>query len=174
MPSFGSPYLQGQYALFKKIEKLSAETKKKVAEAVVATAGKIASRAAGKAPADTGRLRSSIRVKKLGNGMTAQVWALPGYALAVESGYTGYSGRGNRRAGFPARKIGGKWRAVPELEAWAERRGIPPWPLARAVYIKGTKKKPFLFKAMDEERRAFLAIVEKAVIDEAPKAVGGS
>lgn len=155
--------VEGQYQLFQKLKELDEAVKKQVAEAVRESSEFMARDAAFNVRSDTGKLKSALSVESLRDGLTARVRALPDYALAVEFGYKGITGKGNRRNKFPAFKVGGKWRVVPDLEAWANRHGIKPWLVARKVHTRGFEARPFLRPAKDHNSHIFLERVKKAI-----------
>jgi len=167
--------LRGQRELFDRIKQLSRAVQDRVAVAVEDAAGSIKSRAEQKVPRDTGKLASAITTQLFryqgGAFLTAQVKALPGYALAVEFGYKGKSGKGNRAHKMPIRKVGGKWEVLPDLAQWAQRKGKPAWAVARKLLKKGHPPQPFFFKSMDEEADRFLDRV-KEILRDAPGSLG--
>lgn len=91
-------------------------------------------RARERCPVDTGRLRTSIRVRFLNGGLAADVYTDVLYAPFVESG--------TRAHNVPAAVLAG----------WARRHGIPAGAVAKAIRSLGTQAHPFLFPAWEETK----------------------
>lgn len=84
---------------------------------------------------DTGRLQNSITHSISGNGLEGKVGPSVGYGLYVEMG---------RRPG--------KMPPMKAVAAWAQRHGINPFLVARAIGRKGIKAQPFLIPAYEKNK----------------------
>lgn len=156
--------LKGYDQLLEHVKRLPEAVQERIGDALMETAQNVENQARARAPVFTGRLKSEFSIWRRSR-LKVRISSLPPYALAVESGYFGRGGQGNRGNRFPATKRGGKWRAQPELEAWALAHGLPPWPVARKIFLKGHKATPFMFDALEAEEAAFLDLVKKAVLE---------
>lgn len=102
------------------------------------------------APKDSGRLGGSITHVIGGGGadLTARIGPSVAYGIVIE--------RGRRPGAAPP--------PVAALRPWARRRGIPDGALfqvARAIGRKGTKARPFMRPAFDQQRGAVIARFER-------------
>lgn len=130
--------------VFKNIED---STLFKIRKQVLKTALKVESEAKKKAPSDTGRLRSSIQTKIISGGLEAEVFANAKYALHVEYG---------TKPHFPPSSA---------LRGWARRHNMPnlEFIIARSISRRGTRPQPFLFPALEGEKRDFMASMRSIV-----------
>lgn len=167
-------YAKDQYRLFQQLEKLDKAAHDMAALQIAQSVAKIANDARARAPKSSGALGELIFGEILKGGLTGVISALPAYALAVEFGYKGIGGRGNRSHKFPVRKVGGRWEVVPEIVAWAKAHGLNPWAVARKIHLKGFAPQPFLIPALESERKPFLDGIRKAIGEEAPKSIGAT
>lgn len=87
------------------------------------------------APKDTGRLAGSITHQITGGGanLTSRIGPSVAYGLFVEKG---------RGAGTPP--------PVSAIRGWATRHGINPYVLARAIGRRGTKARPYMLPAFNQ------------------------
>jgi HK97 gp10 family phage protein len=99
---------------------------------------------------DTGRLQNSITHSISGNGLEGKVGPSVAYGLYVEMG---------RRPGKPP--------PIAAVAAWAQRHGINPFLVARAIGRKGIKARPFLVPAFEKNKgrieQAFAAVGAKVL-----------
>ena len=102
--------------------------------------------ARGLAPKDTGRLGGSITHQISGGGanLTSRVGPSVAYGLFVEKG---------RRAGRPP--------PVGAVQSWARRHGINPYVLARAIGRRGTRARPFMEPAFNQNASRVIALFDK-------------
>lgn len=97
---------------------------------------------------DTGRLKSSGTTDSLNAGLTQVVRFKSNYAAHVEFG---------TRPHFPPLK---------PIKRWAKRKlgnGGAAFPVARKIAREGTKPKPFLFPAYEEERPRIINNLKKVL-----------
>ena len=170
--------LQG--VLFKRLLLMSRKIKGRVQEEVKKTTQAVQREAKARAPRDTGALVKSISVKYYNDGLTGLVYTKTskvgrksgvGYAHLVEFGSGSFYNPppgGGRRGG------GGAYRPPSRsmLGAWAERKGLPPFPVARAVGLRGgVVGRPFLFPAFESNRAVFIRRLKRAVWEKGVKKV---
>lgn len=139
-----------------KLNRLNVVAKQRVREQVAKSALAIERKAKREAPVDTGRLRSSIQSQFYSGGLSAEVGPSVHYGPYVEFG-TGLlsESRGMGRSGSsspyfpPPSALKGWCRRVLKDENLA-------FVVARSIFKKGgTKPRPFLFPAYEEERPRF-------------------
>ena len=80
------------------------------------------------APVDTGRLRASWRLSV--QMLRGELTNTANYAIFVAKGTKPH------------------WPPIKAIEKWANRKGIPPFLVARAIATKGTKANPFFDNAV--------------------------
>ena len=148
-----------QAVIFKKLLLMSGAIKRNVREVVDESSKAIQKDARSRAPSDTGRLRRSIQLRKHNEaGGRSGV----GYAHLVEWG----SGSFYNPVAVGRRGGGGAYTppAGGLLGAWAERKGLPVFPVARGLGLKGgVKGRPFLFPAFQGERPRFTRNLKRAI-----------
>lgn len=133
------------------LNKLNLVATQMVKEAVGEAALNVQREARRRCPVDTGRLRSSIRPTFHDNGLAAEVGTDVAYAADVEYGTAPHEIR-------PKRKKALFWKGADHP--------------VRRVKHPGTRARPFLFPAWEQERPQFLARIKKALGD-ATKEAGG-
>jgi hypothetical protein len=119
---------------------------------------------------DTGKLKASIKYTR----RTAQTGALPKgvkvMATAKHASYVhgdvdkAFKGKYNTEPDWSRTKP--HFPPVRALKGWAERKGLNPFLVARAISIKGTPIVPFLKIAYDESednRKALLLVASKRI-----------
>lgn len=103
------------------------------------------------APVDTGQLRGAIR---------SQTWPTPsGFSRGVVIADTKYAvsvHEGRKPGSFPPRRA---------IEPWARRHGLPWYPVAKKIFEKGTKPRPFFDKALKSERQNINNLLGKVLVD---------
>ena len=99
-------------------------------------------------PVDTGRLRNSIayEVQPTGDGVVAKVGTGVVYARYVEEGTAPH---------FPP---------VSAVAGWANRHGIEPFLVARAIARHGTKARPYLKPALQKNLAAINEQFKQAAV----------
>lgn len=129
------------------IEKLTADARRWMREAVLATAFDIQADAilnlTDSGAVDTGRLRSSVQIETEADGLTAFVGTDLAYGGFIELG---------TKPHFPP---------ISAIEGWARRHGLNPYLVARAIARKGTKARPWLEPAYEKHVDEFLAQIEQ-------------
>jgi HK97 gp10 family phage protein len=123
----------------KTFNRIDEETAYKIQKQIVKSGLIIETNAKKAAPSDTGRLRSSIQTEIKDNGFTAQVFSDVNYAPHVEYG---------TKAHFPPPSA---------LQGWARRHNMTgmEFLIARSISRRGTKARPFLFPAFENEKQPF-------------------
>lgn len=98
------------------------------------------------APKDTGRLGGSITHAITGGGanLTSKIGPSVAYGLYAEKG------RGP-----------GRMPPVAAIEGWARRHGMNPFALARSIARKGTKGKPYMRPAFEQNVGRVTSLFEK-------------
>lgn len=98
------------------------------------------------APKDTGRLAGSITHAITGGGanLTSTIGPSVAYGLYAEKG---------RRAG--------KMPPIAAIAPWARRHGIDPFVLARSIARKGTKGRPYMLPAFNQNVSRVVSLFEK-------------
>lgn len=87
---------------------------------------------------DTGELHNSIRMEQSANGLAVIVGSVAKHAPFIEFGTAPH---------FPP---------VAKIAAWCARKGIPvsaAYPIARAISIRGTPERPWLYPAFKASMR---------------------
>lgn len=168
-------FLKGQVRFQKDIQRMDEAAQELVRQATLDSANRIAAKARSRAPSGvSGRLKGSIRVENvslfLSRKFASRIKAVPFYALPVEFGYKGRSGKGNRSHKLPIERVGGKWRVIRPLADWARQKGKPPWAVARHLLAKGRPKHPFLYASVEEERDRYLTELQRIVDTHLPNA----
>ena len=163
--------------LFKRLLRLRGSIRENVAEVVEKSAGNIRDEAKARAPRASGALVRSLRFKRFNEGLTAVVFAGGSiwYDHLVEFGSGSFfkvppaakiQGGGRRRS--KGHKSGGPYRppAAGKLRAWAERKNLPVFPVARAIGLRGgVKARPFLYPALETERKRFTRGLVNAIMN---------
>ena len=160
-----------QAVIFKKLMLMSGVIKRNVREVVLDSSKAIQKDARSRAPSDTGRLRRSIQFRKHNEGLTGVVYTRTtsaggrsgvSYAHLVEWGSGSFYNPvavGRRGGGGPYRPPAGGL-----LGAWAKRKGLPAFPVARGLGLRGgVKGRPFLFPAFQGERPRFTRNLKRAI-----------
>jgi hypothetical protein len=98
------------------------------------------------APKDTGRLAGSITHAITGGGanLTSKIGPSVAYGLYAEKG---------RRPG--------KMPPIAAIAPWARRHGIDPFVLARSIARKGTKGKPYMLPAFNQNVSRVVSLFAK-------------
>jgi len=98
------------------------------------------------APRHTGRLAGSITHAISGGGanLTSKIGPSVAYGIYVEMG---------RGAGKPP--------PVSAVASWARAHGIDPYVLARAIGRRGTKKRPYMRPAFDQNVSGVIALFQR-------------
>lgn len=144
----------GGAALLRSLEAFQKKLEKEAKQGLMAAALKVQSQAKQNLTDDgtvhMGRLRSSIRVRKAGDGTYVDVYTNVQYAAAVEFG---------SRPHFPP---------IAPLSDWSKKKlGTDlGYVIARKISREGTPAKPYLFPALEAERPNFpedVAAAAKAV-----------
>ena len=162
-----------QQVIFKKMLFMSNLIKRNVREVVEQSTKAIQKEAKARAPSDRGQLRNFIERRTHNEGLTGVVftpWQLT-YAHLVEFGtgsfYKPPPGVGRGKGGSPYRPPAGGL-----LGAWAKRKGLPVFPIARSIGLKGgVKGRPFLFPAFQGERRVFVRNLRRAIWNKGVKKI---
>lgn len=121
-----------------KLKAYDARKQQGIRRVVADSAFSIESKAKGRTPVDTGRLRSSITSDFKDSGFTAATKAAAFYAIYVEFGTSPH---------FPP---------VSALRGWAKRHGTNEWAVARGIARRGTPAQPFLYPAFLQEKPQFI------------------
>lgn len=100
----------------------------------------IQGKARGKAPVDTGRLRNSIGIESGPRERT----------IGPNVHYGPYVEFGTRP----------HWPPVSALSPWAERHGMNPYAVQRAIAARGTKAQPYLGPAAEESIPVLRSLVQ--------------
>lgn len=102
--------------------------------------------ARGLAPKDTGRLAGSITHSISGSGanLTSKIGPSVQYGLFVERG-----------------RAPGKMPPIAAIAGWAARKGIDPFVLARSIGRKGTKARPYMLPAFNNNVGRVTALFTK-------------
>jgi len=102
--------------------------------------------ARGLAPKDTGRLAGSITHSISGGGanLTSKIGPSVQYGLFVERG-----------------RAAGKMPPIAAIAGWAARKGIDPFVLARSIGRKGTRARPYMLPAFNNNVGRVTALFTK-------------
>ena len=160
--------IQGLDAILKRMDaiKLGQMARRRLNEALL-----IAERDAKmKAPADTGRLRSSIthEIRETGADLRGVIGTVVPYGRWMEFG----SGRFYEG---PGSSKGRHWPPASALEVWAQRHGIASgYLVARAIGLRGgLKPRRFLRNAIMENRAKIVERIQRLADDVAKHIAGG-
>lgn len=140
--------VMGTEVVAERMRKAGPEAQKLISKAIHKYALEIANEAKRRVPTDTGRLKSAIRAEfpKDLEAKIGPTGADVHYGPYVEFG---------TRPHFPP---------VSALESWARRHKIPSaFLVARAIGMRGTKPKPFLFPAWESVRPEFKRAIGEIV-----------
>lgn len=115
-------------------------TQRQLTSVVAFSSSKIQDKAKINASVDLGNMRNNIThvVKQRKDRVTGEITSNEEYSSAVEYGTKPH------------------WTSVENLRGWAERRGISPYAVQRAIAEKGTKPQPFMMPAFDAEKQNFI------------------
>lgn len=165
--------------------KLTPALTRTLAQLLTIAALNVTTKAKGRAPVDTGRLRSAIFPNFTEGKLVAEVRARTRYAAFVEFG-TGPLGASTNAQTLPPGYVHGPRYFPPPkaLERWAERHGVFAGPFARKnlkaqggllvakkiFYQGGTEAKPFLGPAFEEESRPLVEKMQAALNQAAQEA----
>jgi HK97 gp10 family phage protein len=97
------------------------------------------------APEDTGKLRRSIKYKKVRGGAVVLVGA--DYGLFVHEGTKPH------------------WPPVSALQGWADRHGISPYAVAAGIAKHGTRAQPFLRDALEQTQKSLPLEIQRMIGD---------
>lgn len=100
------------------------------------------------APVDRGRLRASITSEM--DSAAVPKWV----QIGTNVEYAPYVHEGRPPGKFPP---------MDKIAAWAARKGLPAFPVARAIARNGTKPRPFLTDALDESERRIRNIFDAMI-----------
>lgn len=145
--------LKGVNDAINKISKFEHTKRQKVKDTIHESALNIQKGAKRRVRVDTGRLRASIAIQTLNEGLTLQVGTKVKYAPFIEFG------TGKFVSIPPGVNVPEKGRQTPWL--YPESKGGTP--TGKMILTHGSQPHPFLFPAWDEEKPNFIKAMKEAL-----------
>lgn len=146
-------HLYGNKEMLRKFFLMGAAIEAELRALVAFHANKVVGRAKATAPRDTGALIESIGWDAIHHGLGALIYAAAPYAPHIEYG-------------TEARvQSGAKMPPSSALAGWASRHGMAgaEFAIARAIFLRGTRPRPFLNPAVERQRPIMVTHTAKTV-----------
>lgn len=148
---------EGMPELKEHFSKMGLALRGKVQERTAEAALNVQREARRAAPSQTGSLRRSIQIRSFANRMSWECYTENEYAAFVEFG-TANPGRNS------IDEVGKKWAEIHGYEHGNRKEWLYLHPKTkRLVKTSGREAKPFLFPAVEAERRAYIDDLKKLV-----------